>query len=228
MTAFTAYVLIPVYTFLFCHKQRLVPHQFFRAGKYCRKKRSLCPVGTDCGNLFLFYSPENYPPYAPKADSQLAGLSCSGAVGLCCYHALSSRADALKGQSPHCLCFSCCCLSDHLPVFHCAPTVPDCGTKKQNHLPVVSGRAGSHCADFRLSVCSGRNCQQRPGNLFYCFRYPYGLPAISAGLPPSISCCAFCSAFFFRRFRKKSESMVEQVSPRIPILVSTWWLKPSS
>ena len=228
MTAFTAYVLIPVYTFLFAINSDWFRTNFSVLGNIAGRKEAFVLWGLIVGIYFFFILRRIIPPYAPKADSQLAGLSCSGAVGLCCYHALSSRADALKGQSPHCLCFSCCCLSDHLPVFHCAPTVPDCGTKKQNHLPVVSGRAGSHCADFRLSVCSGRNCQQRPGNLFYCFRYPYGLPAISAGLPPSISCCAFCSAFFFRRFRKKSESMVEQVSPRIPILVSTWWLKPSS
>lgn len=147
MTAFTAYVLIPVYILSFAINSDWFRTNFSVLGNIAGRKEAFVLWGLIVGIYFFFYSPENYPPYAPKADSQLAGLSCSGAVGLCCYHALSSRADALKGQSPHCLCFSCCCLSDHLPVFHCAPTVPDCGTKKQNHLPVVSGRAGSHCAD---------------------------------------------------------------------------------
>lgn len=213
MTAFTAYVLIPVYTFLFAINSDWFRTNFSVLGNIAGRKEAFVLWGLIVGIYFFFILRRiiRHMPRKPTASwlVYLALVLLDFAV----------TTPYLPEQMPlkaslHIVfaflaaaCLTICLFFIVLRLYQTA------GTKKQNHLPVVSGRAGSHCADFRLSVCSGRNCQQRPGNLFYCFRYPYGLPAISAGLPPSISCCAFCSAFFFRRFRKKSESMAEQFLP---------------
>ena len=160
----TAYFIIPVYTFLFAWGTDLFRLNFSVLGSLANRKNAFLLWGII---VFLLCAEKDYPspPTQPEGDSYKRQRA--DPAGLRGHHALSSRKQALSGISPRDLrlqrlrAAAGLSLPDRVEaLLHEPGSIPSLLHLSEHH----------HCAVGHALV-SGRNRQQRAGNILYRILY---------------------------------------------------------